>query len=299
MSPRYAFLFILFTGTFSGYSQALYKHFEVRHQKGVNKVDLHLTTKAGASQINAFDDLHPVFIYGGNENDIATSSFKMEVNSDRTQSINATLACKDHAGDNFSEALAANIFSSESTGKDLWQVYLSRNTSFDLDLTYLVGSSQIDLSGLAVEKLKIHSGSADVFVKYSDEQPNFVAMDTFFIKVNLGNIDVKNLDLITAKEIIAEVGFGSINLECGSSWKMNSRVNASVGAGSMDIVLPEPEVPVLIRLNDSPLCRVKMAPGFQKVGHNTYGNEAYRLDKTNSIEFSLDVGMGSISFLDK
>lgn len=76
-------------------------------------------------------------------------------------------------------------------------------------------------------------------MKYSNQQANAVAMDTFFIKVNMGTIDVEDLDLATAKEIIAEVGFGSINLDCGNHWKMNSHINASVGAGSMVITLPE------------------------------------------------------------
>jgi ribosomal protein S4E len=297
MIQKYAYLFLSLGISTSGICQELHKHFEAS-KSSADKVSLNITTKAGKSFINAVESDKPVVVFGGNENDFASSTFKIE-SEGKTQSIQAKLACKEHAGDNFTEAIASNIFGGSKADNDLWQVNLSEDISFNLDLNYLVGSSQIDLSNLSIERLKIKSGSADVFVKYSNQQANAVAMDTFFIKVNMGTIDVEDLDLASAKEIIAEVGFGSINLDCGNHWKMNSHINASVGAGSMVITLPENDVPVLVKLNDSPLCHVKMGKSFQKVGHNAYGNEAYRNDKTNSIEFSLDVGMGSISFVDK
>jgi len=297
MIQKYAYLFLSFGISASGICQELHKHFEAGDSTA-NKVSLNMTTKAGKSFINAVDSQKPVVVLSRHENDFASSNYKI-VSEGKTQNIEAQLACKDHAGDNFTEAIASNIFGGSKTENDLWQVNLSEHIPFDLDLHYLVGSSQIDLSNLSVEKLKIKSGSADVFIKYSNQKRNAVAMDTFFIKVNMGNIDVQDLDLVAAKEIIAEVGFGNIHLDCGNRWEMNSHVEASVGAGTMVITLPEKNVPVLVKLNDSPLCHIKMGKNFQKVGHNVYGNEAYRKDKTNSIEFSLDVGMGSISFEDK
>lgn len=296
MSLKYAFFLFSITTPALVLSQELHKHFEADHVKHAEKVKLEVTTKAGNSYINAISSDNPVVIYGGNDNDFASSSFKME-NENKQHIIIAKLACKHHAGDNFTEAIASNLFRSEDTNKDLWQINLSDDVPFDLDLEYLVGSSQIDLSNLSVQRLKIKSGSADVFIKYSNKQQNTVAMDTFFIKVNMGTIDVQDLDLSLAKEIIAEVGFGSISLDCGNKWTMNSRVNASVGAGSMKIKLPPAEQAVFIRLNDSPLCSIKMDKDFQKVGHNAYGNSAYRENPSSSIEFSVEVGMGSITFI--
>lgn len=298
MSFKYAFFIFSFTSPFFVCSQQLHKHFEVEQIEHSEKVHLDITTKAGTSYINGTNSDKPVVIFGGNENDLASSSFKIETEN-KKQTIQAKLACKDHAGDNFTEAITSNLFHSEEAANDLWQINLSDKIPFNLNLEYLVGSSTIDLSNLSVERLKIKSGSADVFIKYSNKQQNAVAMDTFFIKVNMGTINVQDLDLSLAKEIIAEVGFGSIVLDCGKEWKINSKVNASVGAGSMTIKLPPVEQAVLIKLNDSPLCHVKMDKGFQKVGHNVYGNVAYRTDATNAIEFSVEVGMGGITFVSK
>ncbi|MFQ3213962.1 MAG: hypothetical protein ACJAT1_000369 [Marivirga sp.] len=296
MSFKYAFFLFIISSPFFVQSQELHKYFEADHVKHTEKIKLNVTTKAGTSYINAISSKKPVIIYGGNENDVAASSFQIKTEN-KDHLINAKLTCKEHAGSNFTEAVAANIFNSSEAKNDMWQINLSDDVPFDLDLEYLVGSSTVDLSNLAVEKLKIKSGSADVFIRYSNKKQNTVAMDTFFIKVNMGSIEVQNLDLALAKEIIAEVGFGSITLDCGNNWKINSVVNASVGAGSMTIKLPPTEQAVLVKLNDSPLCKINLDKDFQKVGHNAYGNTAYRSDATNSISFSVEVGMGSISFI--
>ena len=298
MSLKYYLLVVPFWGISSAFSQELHKHFEAAPVHKSEKINLAITTKAGISYINSTSAKEPVVIYGGSENDIASSSFKMKT-TEQTHEITAKLACKDHAGDNFTEAIASNLFNSDDNKKDLWQVNLSDAIPFDLDLLYMVGSSTIDLSNLSIERLKIKSGSADVFVKYSNKKANTVAMDTFFIKVNMGNIEVEDLGLSLAKDIIAEVGFGSIVLDCGNKWNINSRVNASVGAGSMTIKLPSAEQAVLVKLNNSALCHVKMGKDFQKVGHNAYANAAYRNNNTNYLEFSLDVGMGKIAFVNE
>ena len=244
------------------------------------------------------DEDEPILILGATENDIAASSFKIE-KLQNTQKVNAELTCKSHMGLNFTESVANNIFSSSDQVHDIWQINLSEHQAFNLNLSYLMGEANVDLSRLAVERLKIKSASADVKLAYSDAVMNSVAMDTFFVKVNFGNIEVTDLNYALAKEIIAEVGFGTISIDCGSDWKINSRVSASVGAGTLNVILPPEEVAVIIRLNNSPLCNIKMAENFEKIGHNTFGNQAYINNPEESMEFLLDVGMGSIAFTNR
>jgi len=275
--------------------QELHKHFEVSESKGFDRIDLSVSTKAGKSFLNAVDADAPVVILGASENDVAASTFKIE-KFNNTQKVDAQLTCKSHLGLNFTEAVAGSIFSSSEDPHDLWQINLSEHIAFDLTLNYLMGEANVDLSRLAIQSLKINSGSADVKLSYSNQQMNNVAMDTFFVKVNFGSIEVNDLNYAMAKDIIAEVGFGALSIDCGSDWKLNSRVNASVGAGNLNIILPPNEIPVIIRIHNSPLCNIKMAENFKKIGHNAYGNQAYVNNPDESIEFILDVGMGSIAF---
>jgi hypothetical protein len=280
---------------FAALGQELHKHFEITESKGIDKIALNVSTKAGKSFLNAVDTDAPLLILGASENDVAASTFKIE-KQNHTQKVDAQLTCKSHMGLNFSEAVAGSIFSSSEQTQDMWQVNLSEHIAFNLSLNYLMGEANVDLSNLAIERLKINSGSANVKLKYTNQQMNSVAMDTFFVKVNFGSIEVYDLNYAMAKDIIAEVGFGSLSIDCGSDWKLSSRVNASVGAGSMTINLPPDNIPVIIRIHDSPLCNIKMANNFKKIGHNTYGNEAYSNTPDESMEFILDVGMGSITF---
>ncbi len=275
--------------------QELHKHFELAESEGIDKIELKISTKAGKSFLNAVDEVQPLLILGASENDVAASSFKIE-QIENTQKVDAELTCKSHIGLNFTESVANNFFSTSDQVHDIWQINLSEHQAFNLNLSYLMGEANIDLSRLAVERLKINSGSADVKLSYKDGIMNSIAMDTFFVKVNFGNIEVKDLNYALAKEIIAEVGFGTISIDCGSDWKMNSRVSASVGAGTLNVILPPEEIPVLIRINNSPLCNIKMAENFEKIGHNTFGNQAYTNNPNESMEFLLDVGMGSIAF---
>jgi hypothetical protein len=280
------------------HAQELHKHFEVNEAQNTEKISLTVSTKAGNSYLKGVNVDKPVEIWGDSENDMAASTFKMD-QAKHLKIVEANLTCKDHMGVNFTEALTRNIFTEASTTNDVWHLNLSQNIPFDLNLNYLIGSAKIDLSRLSVENLKINSGSADVHVNYADGRMNSVAMDTFFVKVNLGKIIIDNLGLAMADDIIAEVGFGSIALDCGNNWKLNSKVTASVGAGSMTILLPPSDKPVLVKINNSALCRIDFTKDFKKIGENSYANSAYRENEKDFLQFSLDVGMGSISFIDR
>lgn len=287
--------FVSFFSAFTVVGQELNKHFEIRESKGVDKLDLRISTKTGRSFLNAVDADAPMVILGASENDVAASTFKIERDG-QVQQVDAQLLSKNQLGLNFTEAIAGSFFSSSSQFVDTWKINLSEHLIFRLSLDYLMGNADIDLSRLTVDRLKINSASADVNVGFSDPIMNGVVMDTFFVKVNFGNILVTDLNYAMAKEIIAEVGFGSISLDCGNSWNLNSKINAYVGAGSLNIALPADDIPVIIRINSSPLCNIKMAKNFEKIGHNVFGNQAYIDNPDEGMEFFLDVGMGSIVF---
>ncbi len=281
---------------FNSFGQEFYKHFEVVKSEGLEKLSLKVSSKEGESYLNSVKSENPLEIYGIVANDLALSTFSIHGNSNHKY-VKANLTCRDDAKINFTEALVNSLFTEDTEQKEIWQLKLAENISFDLDLNYLMGSANIDLSRLAVERLNITSGSADIFVNYSDPTINSVRMDTFSVKVNLGDITIENLNLTNAKEVIAEVGFGSIFLNCGEDWKNISKVNATVGAGRMIIQLPPSEVPVLIRIKNSALCHIKMPRRYEKISENVYSNNSFAENSNDVLELTVDVGMGSISFL--
>lgn len=177
----------------------------------------------------------------------------------------------------------------------LWKMYLTDSKPYFLELNYGVGNAHVDLSGLAIRKLKINTGSADVNVGYTSLE-NQVDMDSFLVKVDLGSLNIKNLNLSRTRYMVADVGFGNMTLDFGEITLVSNNIRGSVGAGNLIIILPSSNTPVIVKIHESWLCSVKMPRDLKKIGENTFANAAYKKDAKNSLTFDLDVSMGSIVF---
>jgi hypothetical protein len=121
-------------------------------------------------------------------------------------------------------------------------------------------------------------------------------MDTLNVKVEVGSVNVKNLNLSRTRNVVADVGFGSMVLDFTHKPLVGSRIKGSVGAGNLIILLPSDETPVLVKIEDSWLCSVKMPSNLKKISNNTFVNAAYTKDAKNPLIFDLDVSLGNIIF---
>ena len=210
------------------------------------------------------------------------------------------LALEQEGHKGVSKKISYQVFGGEERISDkFWKVYLTDTKPYSLDLDYGLGNANVDLSGLAIKRLKINTGSADVNVTYASGVENKVEMDTFFVKVDLGSLNVKQLNLSRSKVVIAEVGFGNIFLDFSNKPDHAPSVKGSVGAGNMIILLPEETVPVMVKINESWLCSVKLSKNLRRISANTYANAAYSSNPKNALTFDLDVSMGKIIFKEK
>jgi len=188
------------------------------------------------------------------------------------------------------------MFGEERADNRIWKMYLTDSKPYDLVLEYGVGNAHVDLSGLAIRKLKINTGSADVNIGYSSLE-NKVNMDTLSVKVDLGSLNVQNINMSRARYTAADVGFGNMTLDFSASPPLvTNHIVGSVGAGNLTIILPSTQTPVLVRINDSWLCSVKIPEGLKKIRPDTFANAAYSENAQNALIFNLDVSMGSIVF---
>jgi hypothetical protein len=211
----------------------------------------------------------------------------------RTKQINIQL---DDEEASLGSSISKRMFSRQSLDDYTWKVYLSNYKPMDLDLNYAVGDTYIDLSGLPVERLKMHTGSANVSVNYKADQGNQLAMDTFLIKVDMGTFKAKNLHLSRSRKVIADVGFGTVHMDFEDAESISTDVSASVGAGKLEVILPTSDVPVRININDSPLCRIKMPNEFKKSSANVFTNIDSTGGSDDYLTFNVDVAVGNIVF---
>lgn len=213
---------------------------------------------------------------------------------ERTREISVKL--DDQRSKSLSSTLSKRMFSSQAVDDYTWKVYLADIKPMALDLNYAVGDTYIDLSGLPVERLKMHTGSANVKVNYKANQENRIPMDTFLIKVDMGTLTAKNLHLSRSSRVIADVGFGSVYMDFKDAQNITTAVMATVGAGKLEVILPSSDIPVKININDSPLCRIKVPSGFTKSKENEFTNQAFDNNSVNYLTFNVDVAVGNIIF---
>jgi hypothetical protein len=284
-------------GVAAGVLGQIKKQFSVESPEHCQKVELCLKAKTGNCFIRPSQNSDILNIYSNQNLEEYDHSFSNEILG---STCVVKLALEQEGQKGVGQKISYRVFGNEEQTSDkFWKVYLTEDKPYDLDLTYGLGNANIDLSGLSIHRLKINTGSSDVAVSYNSGVENQVEMDTFFVKVDLGSLIAKHLELSRAHVVIAEVGFGNIFLDFSDKPMVTNYIKGSVGAGNMVIELPDEDVPVLVKINDSWLCSVNLSKSLKKVGENTFANAAYKRHTKTGLNFDLEVAMGKIIFKEK
>lgn len=274
------------------------KQFAVEDQEACKAVNLHFRAKTGNCIIRAGHNTELLNFYSNQDIEEIAHSFSNELKN-AVCYVRLSLETEGHS--KVSKKISYQVLGrdGESSTDKYWKVYLTDSKPYDLDLDYALGNANIDLSGLAIHRLKINTGSANVNVSYESGIENKVEMDTFFVKVDLGSLHVEQINLSRSKVVVAKVTFGNMLLDFSDKPSIAPDVKGSVGAGNMIIILPDDSVPVKVTINDSWLCSTKLSRSLKKTGEYTYANAAYSKNSRNAITFDLDVSMGKIIFKEK
>jgi hypothetical protein len=289
-----AFIGVLLVGTAVGQVK---KQFVVEDSESCGTIKLRLQSNSGQCFIKPSQNPDILTVFSNQSEEAFSHTFKKLVNN---KTCEVHLALEETDNQSFSQTISSRVFTSSDTKattvEKFWKMYLTESKPYALEMIYGVGDAHIDLSGLAIQKLKISSGSADVDVDYSSGMENQVEMDTFFVKVDLGSVSVKNLSFSRAKCVLADVGFGNMLLDFTEKPLVSNRIKGSVGAGNLVIILPNDNTPVLVQIHDSWLCSVKMPASLKKSGESTFSTANYTKDAKQALMFDLDVSMGNIVF---
>lgn len=270
------------------------KQFSVESVEQCELIQLSLKAKSGNCFVRPSQNSELLNVYSNQDLEEYGHSFSNEVIG---KICRVKLALDQEGRKGLGKQISSQVFGSETGAPEkLWKVYLTEAKPYDLDLVYGLGNANVDLSGLAVRKLKINTGSADVKVGFATGMANRVAMDTFFVKVDVGSVDVRQINLCRSKVVVADVGFGNMLLDFSDRPSGANRIYGSVGAGNLSITLPPDEVPVMVKIKDSWLCSVSLTKGLQPVGKNIFANAAYSKNPKDALVFDLDVSLGNIEF---
>lgn len=272
------------------------KQFTVEDAQSCEVIRLNLKSNSGNCFIKPSHNPEILNVFSNQPETSYSHNFRKEIKG-KTCEVFLNLE-EDYTQQGLSQTISTHFFggTEKTSGNKLWRMYLTNLKPYFLELNYGVGNATVDLSGLAVKKLKINTASADVNVGYYSSLENQIDMDTFFVKVDLGSVNVKNLNLSRTRCVMADVGFGNMMLDFSEKPLVGNKVKGSVGAGNLIIILPKSETPVMIKIYDSWLCSVKMPSSLTKISDHTFANAAYIKDPKDALTFDLDVSMGNIIF---
>jgi hypothetical protein len=276
----------------------LKKQFTVENREDCKTVQLVLKSKTGNCFIRPSQHTELLNVYSNQDLEAYGHSFSNEI-VDGKCAIRLAMQQSNEKG--VGQKISYQMLGSDDrvTEEKFWKVYLTGEKPYSLDFDYGIGSANIDLSGLSVQKLKINTGSADVSVSYASGVQNQVEMDTFFVKVDLGSLRARQMNLSRSKVVLLDVGFGNMYLDFSDKPTVYNRIRGSVGAGNLIIQLPGEEVPVLVKITDSWLCSINLSRSLKKIGENTYANASYTKASKDVLTFDLDVSMGKIVFKER
>jgi hypothetical protein len=270
------------------------KQFTVENTQACDNINLHLRANSGNCYIKPSQNTEILNVFSNQDENSYSHNYRKET---RGRTCEVYLNLEEVYAEGIGQTISTKMFGNteKPASNKLWKMYLTDSKPYILELNYAVGNAHVDLSGLAIKKLKINTGSADVNVGYTALE-NQVDMDTFSVKVDLGSLNIKNLNLSRTKYMVADVGFGNMMLDFSNTPLVSNSIKGSVGAGNLVVILPTAQTPVLIKITDSWLCSVKIPDSFKKINDNTFESESYSKDAKNALVFDLDVSMGSITF---
>lgn len=269
------------------------KHFTVQDDDACKRVHFYLKAASGTCEIRTRKGDLPINILGNHNEEYITPDFGQ---NHRNGTLNAWLTLKDNGKEGFGTKLS-KIFGKKTMDADnYWNIYFTNYKPYRLDLNYGVGKAYVDLSDIAVENLKLYSGNAHVKVGYLSKLKNKTEMDTFMVSVDLGDVEIQSLNLARAKNILAEVGFGSLLMDFNQRPETSSDIWARVGAGTLEINLPREDFPIIVRMKDTSYRKFKVPEGFEKIRDNVFVSPSYSPDAENLLTFNIDLSMGSVVF---
>jgi hypothetical protein len=292
---RVILLFIVSLLTFSSLVGQVKKFFTLENNLDFDKVNIILTATSNSCCIKPTVNPNLVNIFGYDNNANPNIYSETEI-LDRIQNLIIDLNNNDS---DEGSSIASSFFGPSTESENHWDLYLSNEKTMRLSLNYAVGDATVDLSHLPIENLDISSGSAEVSVEYMENKPNLIEMDSFLVKVDLGSLTINKMNHSRARTVIADVGFGALLVDYSDALTEPSDVYASVGAGNLIIGLPDDNTfPVIINIENSPLCNVKLPKGYKKQKKHVYVSQGYHENASNILSFNLDVVVGQIKFVE-
>ena len=172
------------------------------------------------------------------------------------------------------------------------ELYLSPKIAQKITFDMGLGEAEIDLNGIQYNHFTLDCGLGEASINFGEKQ-NAIKCENLNIDVGLGSVEIINLLNTNATEINFECGLGELDLEFSGALTDDVTVEASIGLGSIDILLPR-GINVTIGCDKSFLSSLDLKD-FEKLEDGEYQSDDYD-PKKPTLHFNIFIGAGSAEF---
>jgi hypothetical protein len=160
----------------------------------------------------------------------------------------------------------------------------------DFDLSLAAGRSDLDLTDLQVNELKLSTGASSVTMNCNT--PNRLTTDDIVIESGVSKFTAYNLCNLNFRSLKFSGGVGSYRLDFGGSLAQSARVKVEVGLGSITINVPK-HIPSKLFYDDNWLSSMHVDDDFEKMHSGEYQTEDFNSAGVR-LTFDVEAGLGSV-----
>jgi hypothetical protein len=174
-----------------------------------------------------------------------------------------------------------------------WAIDLARDIPLSLGVDMGAGQADLDLTGVALDKLTVTSGSTDLSLAF--RAPNPRPLGSLSLTAGTGRVTVTGLGHANFDTLSVLGGAGRIDLDFSGRFSRSALADVKAGAGQITIRVP---ASLGVRVTFSNLVSVGAfeTVGFVEQGEQVYTNDAYG-QATETLTIKIASGVGAISLI--
>ncbi|HKJ93555.1 MAG TPA: LiaF domain-containing protein [Longimicrobiales bacterium] len=170
---------------------------------------------------------------------------------------------------------------------------LSRDVPLDLTLEFGAVEADMELGGLHIQNVSIHTGASETEVRFS--QPNADQCDRAEFALGAAAFRVYGLGNLNCRDMKVDAGVGDVTLDFTGQWRNDLSARLNVALGSATLVLPRD---IGVRVNKDTFLASFDSDRFTKRGGQFYSDNWDTAQRRLTLDLSGAFGSINVRWVD-
>lgn len=116
------------------------------------------------------------------------------------------------------------------------ELRLGPGVPLDLELDFGAGRAELDLTGLAVTRLKVTTGASESLIRV--DEANRERMESAAVNVGAADLRIHGVGNLNADRVTVTSGLGAVTLRLDGEWARDGRLLVEMGLGALELQIP-------------------------------------------------------------